>query len=903
MKRFLALLLVFSMLFALVACDRSNAQATIAGSSNQTISTEKPTDKIEATEGATETTQTPTEESSVPTGEPTTPPTEAPTTPPTEEPTVPPTEAPTTPPTEEPTAPPASEPAACSHSWKNATCTAPKTCAKCGVTEGTATGHNWKDATCTTPKTCANCNATEGTATGHNWEAATCTTPKTCKTCGATEGAVAAHSWKDATCTAPKTCKNCGATEGAVAAHSWKEATCTTPKTCKTCGATEGTAASHNWKNATCAAPKTCINCGKTEGTTVGHSWSDTVPKSCSGCGATIGTDYGYQDLAHNSHGKAMQALYHQIVTACEAFEKRTDNITPTDGKYLVTQITLDLSVLSLDEAVTVWKVFMLDNPKYYWLSNSITITGNVFDLCIDSIYADSAYRSKCDAALVDLVTACSAKLKSGMNQLEKAMAIHDFILGRMDYAYEADGVTPETEIWAHNLMGCAEKKSGVCESFAETYQYLCLINGLDCLIVTGIGGEEEHAWNLVKIDNQWYGVDCTFDDTSADPTPYNYFGINDYRLSVEYTIDSGIGIDYLYALPQVANQGIELVELYKDGQFIDIYVNIDGAFAAMTDRNGSYEVRLMNYYQQEDIFLYPTMVAHRIVIDKTPKVKDLTIRGVYIDFGDGYYDMPLLIVDSALVLQSNLSVSDLKIYSITGTGSLNLGDKKLTCLGYGNQFSIPITGNTSDSAPSELYNNVDYATEFYSPVQVHTFRQNERSDVRFANDTYIVKAIASSLRFDAFGKGSGSSVYIKEACLLESAYGFIIHVEGSDYPANMIIDKISASHGIVYIAKCFGQLEGYGTLTLGSCDTDITLALDGTIQHILTDPSGNEIDRWTETANPKDIVGPIATLNDRSIMDRLTITFTEWGDGGGIDRDHTAEYILNSSNQIVLKN
>lgn len=50
-----------------------------------------------------------------------------------------------------PTAPAATTPAptTCSHSWKAATCTAPKTCTKCNATEGNALGHDFKDGECT----------------------------------------------------------------------------------------------------------------------------------------------------------------------------------------------------------------------------------------------------------------------------------------------------------------------------------------------------------------------------------------------------------------------------------------------------------------------------------------------------------------------------------------------------------------------------------------------------------------------------------------------------------------------------------------------------------------------------------------------------------------------------------
>ncbi len=50
----------------------------------------------------------------------------------------------------------------CSHDWQAATCTAPKTCAKCGETEGLALSHIWEKANHQAPKTCAACHMTIG---------------------------------------------------------------------------------------------------------------------------------------------------------------------------------------------------------------------------------------------------------------------------------------------------------------------------------------------------------------------------------------------------------------------------------------------------------------------------------------------------------------------------------------------------------------------------------------------------------------------------------------------------------------------------------------------------------------------------------------------------------------------
>ena len=69
------------------------------------------------------------------------------------------------------------------HTWIEANCTEPKTCAECGETEGKALGHSWADATCTEPKTCSVCGKTEGEALGHtegDWAVVEEPTPDSC---------------------------------------------------------------------------------------------------------------------------------------------------------------------------------------------------------------------------------------------------------------------------------------------------------------------------------------------------------------------------------------------------------------------------------------------------------------------------------------------------------------------------------------------------------------------------------------------------------------------------------------------------------------------------------------------------------------------------------------------------
>ena len=225
------------------------------------------------------------------------------------------------------------------HTWKEATCTEPKTCTVCGATEGALSGHQWDEGTVLYEATCQKigvkssactvCGETQlekipkdpanhvgGTEIKGKLEA-TCTTDgytgdTYCKGCGEliSKGSViptAGHQWDkgtvllEATCqmigAKSYTCTICGTTQleeipknsanhvGETEIKGKLDATCTTDgytgdTYCRGCGGliSKGNpipALGHNWQDATCTQPKACSWCGATEGTALGHSWQE----------------------------------------------------------------------------------------------------------------------------------------------------------------------------------------------------------------------------------------------------------------------------------------------------------------------------------------------------------------------------------------------------------------------------------------------------------------------------------------------------------------------------------------------------------------------------------------------------------------------------------------------------
>ena len=154
------------------------------------------------------------------------------------------------------------------HSFADATCTAPKTC-ECGATDGDALDHTpGAEADCENDQTCTICDEVLVKALGHTpGDPATCETAQHCTVCSATLAEIDAnaHAWDEGVVTTDPTCSAKGVktytcthneahtktedVEIDANAHNWADATCTAPKTCDACGVTEGDALAHKDKN------------------------------------------------------------------------------------------------------------------------------------------------------------------------------------------------------------------------------------------------------------------------------------------------------------------------------------------------------------------------------------------------------------------------------------------------------------------------------------------------------------------------------------------------------------------------------------------------------------------------------------------------------------------------------
>ena len=242
---------------------------------------------------------------------------------------------------------------------------------------------------------------------------------------------------------------------------------------------------------------------------------------------------YGRQQLEKMANSSSLLYAYDQMVEGIENYSAEI-------------KVRTIFNTVTFDEWKVVLYSYLYDYPQHFWMDSSYRysyVNGNNNEIIIHAILPNYAFsESELATARASFDTEAEkilSTLSPSMSQYELEFSIHNQLCEKIVY---------EDTKHAHNAYGGMVAGSAVCEGYGKAFQYLLNQVGIESTLATGTGtsssgSTENHAWNLVKIDGDYYYTDLTWDDQS-EPY-YGYFNVTTAMLEEDHTIAT-----YPYELP-----------------------------------------------------------------------------------------------------------------------------------------------------------------------------------------------------------------------------------------------------------------------------------------------------------------------------------------------------------------
>lgn len=232
------------------------------------------------------------------------------------------------------------------------------------------------------------------------------------------------------------------------------------------------------------------------------------------------------------------------------------------------------------EQVQEVYLKVLYDNPLFFYINQTvIKMTGEpgYWILLPEYLFANREITTITNDIhrIVNKVAVKANTMRSNEFRLEKYL--HDTVVKSVAYDYDA---LKKTDCFnAHSIVGAFLENKAVCEGIAKAFKLLCNEFGIKCIVVLGkankegdFSGDDYHAWNLVKIGNESYHVDVTWDnlyDTNIRHISYDYFNVATKDILLDHQplednlpICNSTRLNYFYSTKSFVSTYSELVEL-----------------------------------------------------------------------------------------------------------------------------------------------------------------------------------------------------------------------------------------------------------------------------------------------------------------------------------------------------
>lgn len=183
---------------------------------------------------------------------------------------------------------------------------------------------------------------------------------------------------------------------------------------------------------------------------------------------------------------------------------------------------------LSKDEMQIVMEAVYNDHPELFWINTTYSYKYIENDIVVQITLDYNETANNIELAK-EKFSAITDKIIQEANtyptNYEKEKYVHDELLKRISY----DTNAPMNQ----SAYSALVNKKTVCAGYARAFQYIMMELGIPTYYISGYSNQN-HAWNIINLDGEYYNVDLTWNDSSNNS--YQFFNLTDNEFSKTHT-------------------------------------------------------------------------------------------------------------------------------------------------------------------------------------------------------------------------------------------------------------------------------------------------------------------------------------------------------------------------------
>lgn len=239
-------------------------------------------------------------------------------------------------------------------------------------------------------------------------------------------------------------------------------------------------------------------------------------------------TDWAYaENYAYLTLNDDAKEVYHEILTTILEHEEK-----------------IEVSTLDVDMLEEAYRAICADYGGLFWVSGYVYTqyskggepTGMEFQ---PKYTMDAGQREEIQQQIDASVEELLAGISITDSDYAKAKYVFEILVQNVDYDAEAEN--------NQNIISAFLNRATVCQGYACATEYLLRLLGIQSVIVTGNANGESHAWNLVRLDGNYYYMDTTWgnsryldsDSQMEKYVNYNYLAITSEEISRTHILDT----------------------------------------------------------------------------------------------------------------------------------------------------------------------------------------------------------------------------------------------------------------------------------------------------------------------------------------------------------------------------